>query len=101
TATVEQPSDGTWASAMVCIAVADTGSGIPADQHERIFERFTRLDQSRARHTGGSGLGLAISREVLALHGGSIGVGASSSAGTTIEIRVPGHDAASREKLVE
>ncbi len=100
TATVEQPSDGTWASAMVCVAVADTGTGIPAGEHERIFERFTRLDQSRARHTGGSGLGLAISREVLALHGGSIRVGASSSSGTTIEIRVPGHDADSRARLV-
>ena len=72
------------------IEVRDTGPGIPADQQERIFERFFRLDHSRARHTGGSGLGLAICREVITLHGGTIRVGASSSGGTTMEIRMPG-----------
>ncbi|MDH4064787.1 MAG: HAMP domain-containing histidine kinase, partial [Acidobacteriota bacterium] len=90
TAAVDEPAVGTWAAPMVRLEVRDTGPGIPDAQQERIFERFYRLDQSRARHTGGSGLGLAICREVLALHGGSIAVGASSTAGTTIEIRVPG-----------
>jgi signal transduction histidine kinase len=90
TATVEEPAEGAWESPMVEIRVSDTGPGIPADQHERIFERFHRLDQSRARHTGGSGLGLAICREVVSLHGGTIRVGASSPAGTVVEIRLPG-----------
>ena len=90
TARVEEPADGTWEAPIVQIEVRDTGPGIPADQQERIFERFFRLDHSRARHTGGSGLGLAICREVITLHGGSIRVGASSSGGTTMEIRMPG-----------
>ncbi|MEZ5285612.1 MAG: ATP-binding protein [Vicinamibacterales bacterium] len=90
TASVDEPEAGAWEAAMVRILVRDTGPGIPAEQQERIFERFYRLDQSRARHTGGSGLGLAICREVVALHGGTIQVGSSSPAGTTIEIRMPG-----------
>jgi signal transduction histidine kinase len=90
TATVEEPPDEAWATPMVTLRVQDTGPGIPTDQHERVFERFYRVDQSRARHTGGSGLGLAICREVVSLHGGDIRVGASSTAGTTIEIRMPG-----------
>lgn len=91
TAVVELPAEAdSWASPVVLIRVSDTGSGIPADQHERVFERFHRLDQSRARHTGGSGLGLAICREVLALHGGDIRIEASSAAGTTVLIRLAG-----------
>ncbi|MCC7032247.1 MAG: HAMP domain-containing protein [Acidobacteria bacterium] len=93
TARVEEPSTGAWAPPIVHILVQDTGTGIQPDQHERIFERFYRLDQSRARHTGGSGLGLAICREVLTLHGGTIEVAASSPAGTTVEIRIPGQGA--------
>lgn len=90
TASVDEPDERTWASPMVTLQVRDTGPGIPAGEHERIFERFHRLDHSRARHTGGSGLGLAICREVTTLHGGTIRVSGSSAAGTTIEIRLPG-----------
>lgn len=90
TAHLEEPPPDAWASPTVQIEVRDTGGGIPPDKHERIFERFFRLDSSRARHTGGSGLGLAISREVLALQSATIRVGASSPDGTTIEIRIPG-----------
>jgi signal transduction histidine kinase len=91
TAAVDQPPDeGAWTSSMVDVRVRDTGAGIAPDQHERIFERFYRLDQSRARHTGGSGLGLAICREVLALHDGTIRVETSSGEGTVIAIRLPG-----------
>jgi signal transduction histidine kinase len=93
TATVEQPDRSAWASPMVRIEVSDTGLGIPAGEHDRIFERFHRLDQSRARQSGGSGLGLAICREVVSLHGGRIQVAASSTAGTTIGIRLPGRGA--------
>ena len=71
---------GEWTPTMVTLAVSDTGPGIPAADHERIFERFYRVDPSRARQTGGSGLGLAICREVLAVLGGTIRVGASGPA---------------------
>jgi signal transduction histidine kinase len=54
------------------LSVADDGPGIPPEARERVFERFTRLDQSRARHSGGAGLGLAIVREILASHGARI-----------------------------
>ena len=58
----------------IVLVVHDDGPGIPADDRERIFERFTRLDQSRSRETGGTGLGLAIAREIVhGLHG-TIGV---------------------------
>jgi signal transduction histidine kinase len=93
TASVEEPAAGTWASPIVQLLVHDTGTGIPPEERGRIFERFFRLDHSRARHTGGSGLGLAICREVLTLHGGTIEVGESSAAGTTVEIRIPGQGA--------
>jgi signal transduction histidine kinase len=89
-AAVDHPDEGAWAAPIVRILVRDTGSGIPCDSQERIFERFYRLDQSRTRHTGGSGLGLAICREVVSLHGGTIQVTQSSAAGTEIEIRLPG-----------
>jgi two-component system, OmpR family, sensor kinase len=78
------------------ITVADTGPGIPASEAERVFDRFYRLDQSRARRTGGSGLGLSICREVLTVFGGSIRIRASSSEGTTVEIRIPGRIASAR-----
>lgn len=90
TARVSTPDTGDWAPTLVTLAVSDTGPGIPAADHERVFERFFRLDESRRRHTGGSGLGLAICREVLRAMGGTIRVGQSSPAGTTIEITIPG-----------
>ena len=78
---------------------------LPHDfKFERVFDRFYRLDQSRAAGTGGSGLGLAICREVLAVLRGSIRIAASSHEGTTFEIGLPGRVASSRrisEPLVE
>jgi signal transduction histidine kinase len=58
----------------VRLIVADDGAGVPAAELERIFERFTRLDDARARDSGGAGLGLAIVAEVARAHGGSVGV---------------------------
>ena len=58
----------------VVLTVSDDGDGIPADERERVFERFVRLDDARARDTGGSGLGLAIVREIATAHGGSVRV---------------------------
>jgi signal transduction histidine kinase len=54
------------------ITVTDDGPGIPAADRERVFDRFTRLDDARARDVGGSGLGLAIVRELVRQHGGSV-----------------------------
>ena len=88
----------------IVITVSDTGTGIPPGEFERVFDRFYRLDQSRAPGTGGSGLGLAICREVLAVLRGSIRIAASSREGTTFEITLPGRVASSRllsEPLVD
>ena len=74
----------------VILTVRDTGRGIPPGEFERVFDRFYRLDQSRAPGTGGNGLGLAICREVLVVLRGSIRIAASSHEGTTFEIRLPG-----------
>jgi signal transduction histidine kinase len=80
----------------VVITVSDTGPGIPADEFERIFARFYRLDHSRSPGTGGNGLGLAICREVLTVLGGSIRIASSSPDGTTFEIALPGRLASDR-----
>ena len=56
----------------IAVTVTDDGPGIPAADRERVFERFTRLDDGRARDDGGAGLGLAIVRELVRRAGGSI-----------------------------
>jgi signal transduction histidine kinase len=54
------------------VVVADDGPGVPADDRDRVFERFARVDDSRSRGTGGTGLGLAIVRQVAERHGGTV-----------------------------
>jgi signal transduction histidine kinase len=78
------------------VTVADDGPGIAAEDKRRIFERFVRLDDSRARGDGGSGLGLPISREIVLRHGGDIEV--DGDGGAVMHIRLPLHppSAASR-----
>ena len=71
------------------LAVGDDGPGIPSDDRERVFERFTRLDDSRSRDTGGAGLGLAIVREIVERHGGSINVEAGPTGGARFVVRLP------------
>ncbi|RPH60273.1 MAG: HAMP domain-containing protein [Acidobacteria bacterium] len=86
----EESAPDEWKTGAAVITVTDTGPGIPPGEWERVFDRFYRLDQSRARQTGGSGLGLAICREVLTVLGGSIRITESSAEGTTFQITVPG-----------
>jgi len=69
--------------------VADDGPGIPVADRERVFERFTRLDQSRTRGTGGYGLGLAIAAEVVRAHGGRIGVADGPDGGAQVLVELP------------
>jgi signal transduction histidine kinase len=71
------------------LTVADDGPGIPAAQHERVFERFSRLDDARTTGDGGTGLGLAIAKAVVERHGGSIAVDPSTTAGARFVIRLP------------
>ena len=68
------------------LTVADTGTGIPEDLKERVFEPFFRLDKSRSRALGGVGLGLALVREIVSVHGGSISVKDNPDGGTTFEV---------------
>jgi signal transduction histidine kinase len=68
--------------------VSDDGPGIPVADRERVFDRFTRLDDGRARDSGGSGLGLAIVRELVRRHGGTVTLG-DASPGLRAEVRLP------------
>ena len=69
--------------------VADDGPGVPPHQRARVFERFVRLDDSRARAEGGAGLGMAIVAEVVAAHGGTVDVVGSPVGGALFRVRLP------------
>ena len=73
----------------VILEVADTGSGIPKDCMEHIFEPFFRVDKSRSRQMGGVGLGLALVREIALLHGGSVRAEARAEGGTVFRVVLP------------
>nr|WP_275940923.1 HAMP domain-containing sensor histidine kinase [Nocardioides zeae] len=73
----------------VDVVVEDDGAGVAADDRERVFERFVRLDEARARDDGGSGLGLAIVREVARAHGGDARVETGELGGARFVVRLP------------
>ena len=73
------------------ITVSDNGIGIPAAEHDRIFERFYRVDYARSRANGGTGLGLAIVKHIAAIHGGDVTVWSHVGQGSTFTIRIPAH----------
>ena len=74
---------------VVEVAVTDQGIGIPEDELDRVFERFFRVDQARARATGGTGLGLSIVKHVAQNHGGDVRVWSQAGRGSTFTIRIP------------
>jgi len=76
---------GSW----VEVSVADTGTGIPAEDLPNIFERFYRVDKSRTRATGGSGLGLTIARRLVEAHGGKIEARSEPAEGTRFSFTIP------------
>jgi len=82
------------------ISVSDDGPGIPTADRERVFERFTRLDDARERSSGGAGLGLAIVRELITRAGGTVALtGAEPPWNTRAELRVPLADHDDRELM--
>jgi signal transduction histidine kinase len=79
----------------VLLTVTDDGPGVPAGDRDRVFERFTRLDDARSREEGGSGLGLAIVRELARAHGGEVHLD-DAAPGLRAVVRLP---AAGRESV--
>lgn len=73
----------------VLVSVADTGEGIPTRDHERVFERFYRVDTARSRGSGGTGLGLSIVKHVVEGHGGTVDLESELGVGSTFRILLP------------
>lgn len=73
----------------VVLDVSDDGCGMTAADRERVFERFTRLDDARSRDAGGSGLGLSIVKELVSRNGGQVRLAESTSGGTSAQIVLP------------
>jgi len=79
------------------LAVEDDGPGLDADAAARVFERFYRVDTSRARTAGGSGLGLAIVQAIVEAHGGRVAVAGEPGAGATFTVTLAARPLALRE----
>jgi signal transduction histidine kinase len=69
--------------------VDDSGEGIPPEHLDRVFDRFHRVDPSRARSTGGAGLGLAIARTLVEAHAGRIEITNRPGGGTRVAVHLP------------
>ncbi|MFC7595363.1 sensor histidine kinase [Terrabacter sp. GCM10028922] len=78
---------------VIDVSVTDQGLGIPAEEQQRIFERFYRVDTARSRTTGGTGLGLAIVKHVADNHGGNVSVWSEPGRGSTFTIELPAANA--------
>jgi signal transduction histidine kinase len=74
------------------ISIQDSGPGLPAENLERIFERFYRTDSSRQREDGGSGLGLAIAKSIVQAHNGRVSAESEPGSGLKIKVQLPGKD---------
>jgi signal transduction histidine kinase len=81
--TATQTADG------ALLTIEDDGAGIAVGDRDRVFERFVRLDEARARDAGGSGLGLAIVREIVRAHGGDVRVDAGGLGGARFRVSLP------------
>ena len=72
------------------VSIRDSGSGIPAEELSRIFERFYQMDKSRQRgRSQGAGLGLAIASQIIEAHGGQISAESQVGAGSTFRVTLP------------
>jgi signal transduction histidine kinase len=74
---------------MCLVSVADTGTGIPEADHQKIFEEFQQVDNSSTRAKGGTGLGLAIAKRIVEMHGGRIWVESTLGKGSTFFFSIP------------
>ena len=74
---------------MAEIVVKDAGPGMPTEEAARVFERFYRVDASRARSHGGSGLGLSIVAAIVAAHGGTVSAKSAPGEGMMVTVRLP------------
>jgi signal transduction histidine kinase len=81
--------------------VEDTGPGIPAEHHPRLFERFYRVDKSRSRSLGGSGLGLAICDQIVRRHEGTLTVESAPGRGSRFLVWLPNARSALPEKSAD
>jgi signal transduction histidine kinase len=78
-----------WTDRRAVLTVEDTGAGIPRHELSRVFDRFHRIEGTRARTHEGSGIGLALVRDLVALHGGEVGVASEVNRGTTFTVTIP------------
>ena len=85
---------------LAVLVVEDDGPGVPVAERNRIFDRFVRLDESRARSSGGSGLGLPIAKRITAAHGGTLAVDESSLGGARFTVTLPLQRAPAEDRVL-
>jgi signal transduction histidine kinase len=87
-ASFKEDDEGEW----VTVSISDTGTDIPPDAVDRIFERFYKVDRVRDPQKSGTGLGLAIAKHIVEAHGGSIWAESGDGAGATFRFTLPAED---------